>query len=195
MIRALLLSATFCLLAACASNAPPPQRLYQLNANAASTAPASFTRTLGIGPLLWPDYLRSRKIVLRLDANRITTLDDERWAEALEINFERSLRENLATLLQPPRLQTHPWALTDAPEIQVPIEILQLDTDTQGETLLRARWRIIKQDKSTLSPERNSEIRLQARDASVAASVIAQSAALGRLSEEIARQLIQTQTP
>ena len=200
MIRALFfsifLSLTALLLSACSSNPPPPLHLYQLSATAPAAAEESaLTQSLGIGPLLWPDYLKGRKLIQRLDANRITTLEDDRWAEPLDTSFERTLRENLARLLQPPRLQTHPWSLADAPALQVPIEIQQLDTSSRGETVLRARWRIIKRDKSELLPERSSEIRLQAQDTSPAAAVIAQSAALARLSEEIARQLNRTGRP
>lgn len=176
------------LLAACAGQPAQPQRLYQLNAQ----APAGNTalpKNLGLGPLKWPEYLNRRQIVVRLDAGRIETLDNDRWAEALDTNFERVLREDLVRVVHPQRLQSYPWSLNDAPEINVPIEILQLDTDTQGNTVLRARWRIVARDKREIAAERDTAIRLTAHDTSPAATVACQSEALARLAQEIGQSV------
>lgn len=187
-LTAALVSATV-LLAACTSAPPQAVHLYQLSAQAQPEASASLPYSVGIGPLEWPDYLTRRQLISRLDAGRLDIHDNERWAEPLDTNFARVLRENLARQLQPQRLQAHPWPLADAPALQVPLEILQFDTSVQGEAVLRARWRIVARDKHELAAERTSEIRLQATDPSPAAAVAAQSEALARLSVEIGQAL------
>lgn len=187
--------ALMAILAACAATPPEPLRLYQLGATTQAASPARMADSLGIGPLKWPDYLNRRQLLVRQDAFRIDALDNDRWAEPLDTGFERVLRENLARLLNPPRLQAHPWALTDAPALNVPIEVLQFDTSAQGETVLRARWRIALRDRKGEAGERSSDIRVQAKDRSPAASVAAQSEALARLAAEIAAALTANPQP
>lgn len=189
MNRIVRLAAPLILLAACTSTPPQAVRLYQLSAQTGAPAATALPYSVGIGPTIWPDYLNRRQLITRLDAGRLDTRDNERWAEPLDANFDRVLRDNLARQLRPQRLPAHPWALADAPARQVPLEVLQFDTSVRGETVLRARWRIVARDKSEIVPERSSEIHLQARDSSPAAAVAAQSEALARLSEEIGQAL------
>ena len=189
MIRRALIVACLPLFAACAGSPPAPVQLYQLGAIApAGNAPALNT-SLGFGPVLWPEYLRRRQIVIRLNAYSIDTAENNHWGEPLRCNFGRTLRENISHLLKPTRLQSYPWNLADAPRIQIPLEVLQFDTSAQGETVLRARWRIITHDKKELAAERVSELRLQGTDRSMSAAVQAQSEALARLSAEISTAL------
>lgn len=195
MIRAhlrlpLLCAALAALLAACTSAPPPPPRNHQLAAIAPAAAPAAYAQSIGIGPLAWPEYLDRRPFVLRQDATSLEALDAERWAEPLEAAFARVLRDDLGRRLTAPRLASHPWVLNDAPAVQVPLAVLQFDTDASGQTVLRASWRVIGADRKPLAAERTSEIRLQARERSVRAAVAAQSEALGRLADEIAATLL-----
>ena len=189
MIRIPLLASALALLAACSATPPQAQRFYQLSAAVPAGSTTPLAQSVGIGPLAWPDYLNRRQLVLRVDAGRLDLRDNDRWAEPLDAGFSRVLRDNLARRLAPRRLQAHPWPLNDAPAIQVPVEVLQFDTDTQGATVLRARWRIVGADRKALAAERVSEIRTQARDGSAAAAVTAQSEALARLGEEIGQSL------
>lgn len=172
-------------LAACAGSPAQPARLYQLSAQ----GPAGTTvlpRSIGLGPLKWPEYLDRRQIIVRRDASRLEPLDNDRWAEALDTGFERVLREDLIRNVGPQRLQSFPWVLTDAPAISVPLEVFQFDTDVHGKTVLRARWRVVTRERRELAAERTSDISLQAADGSPAAAVATQSEAVARLAEEIA---------
>lgn len=190
MIRTTLLAIIVTTLTACAGNPPQSVRLYQLSTRPATTAGVSIAQSIGIGPLKWPDYLNRRALITRIDAGSIDTAENDRWAEPLDANFERVLRENLARQINPQRLQSHPWSLNDAPAINVPVEVLQFDTSAQGEAVLRARWRIVGRDRKELLTERSSEIRVKTKDGSPASAVAAQSEALARLSEEIGRGLV-----
>lgn len=192
MIRAarLTLPALLALLAACASTPPAAPRIHQLAASAPAGASAPFASSLGLGPVQWPDYLGRRQFILRRDATGLEALDSERWAEPLEAGFTRVLRDDLSRRLAAPRLAAHPWQLNDAPAVQVPLNVIQFDTDSSGQTVLRASWRIIAADRKPLAAERTSEIRLRARDSSVPAAVAAQSAALGQLADEIRAALL-----
>ncbi|KAF7598716.1 MAG: hypothetical protein CGU28_09970 [Candidatus Dactylopiibacterium carminicum] len=176
------------LLAACSATPPQPLRLHQLSAQ---TTPANGAQTLpynlGIGPLTWPPYLDHRPLVRRENAGSLRLAENDRWVEPLDVNFLRVLRENLARSLTPQRLQAHPWALNDVPAVSVPLEILQFDSDIHGETVLRARWRVIVGKRS--GPERNSEYRVSTGSGNAPAVVAAQSEALARLATDIAAAL------
>lgn len=175
-------------LTACSSQPVQPLRLYQLSAQTLASD-YHLPRNMGIGPIKWPDYLDRRQIILRLDANRLEPLDNDRWAEPLDTGFERVLRENLIRALHPQRLQSYPWVLTDAPDISIPVEVFQFDTDAQGHTNLHARWRVITRDRRELAREHDSEFTIQARATSPAAAVMAQSEAVARLASEIGKAL------
>ncbi|NSL53525.1 PqiC family protein [Uliginosibacterium aquaticum] len=182
------------LLAACSASPPQPLQLYQLSPQGAVQAGASLPVAVGLGPMKWPDYLTRRGLITRLDDNRLEVADSERWAEPLEAAFERVLRDNLVRRSSPSRLLAWPWSLTEAPAIQVPLEVLQFDASAQGEVVLRVRWRIVSREKQALAAERSSEYRVKVAGRGATASVAAHSEALARLSEDIAGAL-QTMRP
>jgi uncharacterized protein len=176
------------LLTACSATPPRPLRLHQLQTVPVTSTPAAADYSLGVGPLRWPDYLNRRQLLTRDSGGSLHMAEDDRWAEPLDVNFERVLRENLAARLQPRRLQAAPWALNDAPDISVPLEVLQFDIDHQHQAVLRVRWRILASGRPE-PRERSRDYRVPARDASPAAAVAAQSDALARLAADIAADI------
>lgn len=184
------LALTSLLLAGCAGTPPAPIRLYQLSAQpAASPAVALGPASLGVGPIEWPEYLDRRPLLVRLDAHTLTSRDNERWAEALDLNFARVLREDLAASLGATRVVAYPWNGADPPAVSLRIEVLQFDSDGSGAATLRMRWRLVAPGDPAAAPQRLGEWRVAARDASVAAAVAAQSEALAALAREVVETL------
>jgi uncharacterized lipoprotein YmbA len=190
--RALLLwAAAFALastaLAGCGgflSPRPDPSRFYVLTPNA-QPGDRRVNETFGIGPVTMPDYLKRSTIVTRTTRNEITPSGVDRWGEALDSAIPRTLQENLRRLLGTDRIVLFPWYATNRPDVQVAIDILRFERDSDGNVVLHARWELRRGDTSAL---------LRAGDASLSrqgvqgadASVAAQSDLLAELSEQIA---------
>jgi len=141
-------------IAGCSPLAPRPDRstyfLLTPLAKVGDTHARSSTRqtlTIGLGPIDFPDYLRRTQIVTRTEDNQIELSPDARWAEPLNKNFERTLTENLATLLQTQRIERYPWPRRNRVDYQVVINVVRFETNANGQAQLVARW-IIKDGTS-----------------------------------------------
>lgn len=176
------------LLAGCANHSPVPSRLYQLSALPGAPK-TSAGASIGVGPIAWPDYLDRRPVLVRVDANTLRASEIERWAEPLDLNFARVLRENLAKLSDKGPFVVYPWSAANPPQSSVRLEVLQLDSDSTGAAVLRARWHIVGAPTPETGGERAGEWRVQAKDGSVAAAVAAQSEAVAAMAKDIAEAL------
>lgn len=178
------------LLAACAGTPNAPVRLYQLGARTAAmqSAPIRFA-SVGVGPIQWPEYLDRRPLLTRLDAHTLQAADNDRWAEPLDLNFARVLREDLAASLGTTRVMAYPWNGAEPPQVSIQLEVLQFDSTSDGAATLRARWRLVERGSPDGMTEHLGEWRAAARDASPAAAAAAQSDALAALARDIASTL------
>lgn len=178
------------LLAACAGAPNAPVRLYQLGARTAAmqSAPIRFA-SVGVGPIQWPEYLDRRPLLTRLDAHTLQAADNDRWAEPLDLNFARVLREDLAASLGTTRVVAYPWNGAEAPQVSLHLEVLQFDSTSDGAATLRARWRLVERGSPDRMTEHLGEWRAEARDASPAAAAAAQSDTLVALARDIASAL------
>ncbi|HUY19439.1 MAG TPA: PqiC family protein [Candidatus Binataceae bacterium] len=149
-IRAKLIALGACMAAGCSVLSPQPDRsrFFILSpvsdASAMSAGPASTSAdsqlTIGVGPVDFPAYLRRLPVVTRVAPNRVEISDDKRWAEPLDKNFTRVLSENLATLLNTPRIEKYPWPLNIKVDYQVEIDVQRFETTGDGRSELIAGW-------------------------------------------------------
>lgn len=151
---------------------------------------------LGLGPIQFPGYLDRAQYVIRLDANRLSPADVDRWAEGLQRQFARLLAENLATLLGTQRIVAFPWFRTAELDASVEVAVTHFEATSSNEAWLQARWTIRdpRDGRALGSGEsdvhepiaRSAVSALPGAPPDVDAGVAALSRALGRLSEEIA---------
>ena len=99
--------------------------------------------TIGIGPIDFPGYLDRTQVVTRSAPTQIDLSPVDRWGEPLDKNFKRVLAENLAQLLNTYRIEEYPWNHLTHVDYQVAIQVLNFETTSSGQSLLKARW-IIK---------------------------------------------------
>jgi uncharacterized lipoprotein YmbA len=85
-----------------------------------------------VGSVKMPSYLLREAMVVRKSANEFEYLEDALWAERLDRCFQRTLSNNLSSLL----------ASDQVHEVRVSVEVEQLDVDTQGRGTLLAWWRL-----------------------------------------------------
>jgi uncharacterized lipoprotein YmbA len=125
-------------------------------------------------------------MMTRVGPNRVEFSDANRWAESLEINFARTLAQNLKLLLDADQVVTFPWFASTELNYTVPVDVLRFECDGDGNAQLSARWTIKDAEGKQLLETRDSNLSQPASSSGAEGSVAALSAVLGDLSQEIA---------
>ena len=192
LATALILTA-LCALTACSilKPRPDPSRFYVLTATieAPGLPAAADGLILGLGPIKLPDYLERSQLVTRVGANQVVFSDFERWAEPLDRNFGRVLRENLSRLLNTEKIISLPAFVPLAVRYEVPLEVLHFESDDKGVVELSARWAIRNPTDRKLLYTTESRIIETASANKTEAVVATLSRTVGKLGEEIAAEI------
>jgi uncharacterized lipoprotein YmbA len=171
----------------------PPTKFYlltpdeQLQSTAGGAAMPELV--IGIGPMRLSDYLGRPQIVARENINRLQIEEFERWGGSLGTNVSWVMAENLSILLGTDSVLIHPWERAIQPHFQVAVDIRRLDAGEDNQLNLVALWRVLRDDGRDILTIRRSVIQEPLPDANIDSLVKAQSRALARLSEEIAREI------
>jgi len=150
----------------------------------AASAPAEVT--VGLGPITFPAYLNRPQVVTRLGPNQVDVSNHDRWAEALDGNFARSLAENLTTLASADDIVHYPWYSTTELDYVVQVDVIRFESDSLGAAELLCRWALFDGTGTTRLAGRDAQFTSQSAAPSTASSVAALSGALADLSREIA---------
>jgi uncharacterized lipoprotein YmbA len=180
------------LVSACATTSRPVD-FYTLSpaiSEAAEAPPANCRDVvIGIGPVLWPRYLDRPQIVTRLSPNRISFDEFHRWAGPLEEDFQRVLSDDLSKLLQTDYVIKYPGKLGYKPRYRVQIHIDQFDGQPGDAVTLKAAWSIIEEYSGNEVAPREATLRVPTVGEGYEAMVVAASAAVAELSQQIASEL------
>jgi len=183
------------LVSSCFGPRQDTSRYYVLN----SLATTSVTGTdeaisVGVGPVVLPDYLTRSRMAIRISETEIDYSRDDHWAEPLAESVERTLTENLAVLLDTGHVLRYPWNTATPPDIAVAIDIMRFERTASGTVELWATWKVTGPNGVRLAPS-DSHISLPAPtggggdDGDTNAVVGVQSDALAQLSREIAEAI------
>jgi uncharacterized lipoprotein YmbA len=123
----------------CAS--APPERFYTLSA--AVTAPAADRpgRSVVVGPAALPDVVDRPQLVMSTGANRVSILEQQRWAEPLRVGIPRVVAENLGQLLASSRVSTREEAIA-TPDCRVSLDVRRFDASPGGRVSVEALWTV-----------------------------------------------------
>lgn len=187
LIKLIIVSSTFHLLAACGST--PPSNYYLLTANS-DFASVPDAPSIGVGPIEIPAYLNRNNLVYSKGGNTLQITEYERWAEPINDGMARVLRLNLAGLLQTEEVEAFPWPRQQAPEYGVKVNLLSLDT-ASGMAVLVAEWAISKRDSKDIMTRQLSQLQqpLVTNPINGEAVAAAYSQLLRQLSEIIAASI------
>jgi uncharacterized lipoprotein YmbA len=189
LLGALTLSlATGCSYLLGARNTPP--QLYVL-----STTPADATialpegLVLGLGPVDLPAYLDRRGIVRRVDANRLEESRMDLWAEPLGSGFKAVIEQNLRLRMPGVPIRTFPWPLGSQPRFAVAIEVSRFELTPGGTVELNARYGVRTPEDGVVRMNRDTALVEPVSGPGSENVVAAMSAAIGKLSNEVARSV------
>jgi uncharacterized lipoprotein YmbA len=126
------------LLGACASS--PDVRFYTLDTMPAVAGVETTGKTIGLGPLRIPDYLKRPQIVTQESDNQLAIAEYDRWAEPVERVFARTLAINIDTLLDSAIVIQFPYSAMLEPDIRVVARVQRFDVDETGTAILDIQW-------------------------------------------------------
>jgi uncharacterized lipoprotein YmbA len=187
-IAALVLALTGVLLAACAT---PPSNFYVLTpmAEAAGRTDGLHggTLALGLGPVVFPQFLDRPQIVARDGTNRLSVDEFHRWGGSLQDDFVRVWGENLAALLDTSRIVVFPTEVRTPLDFRVLATVLGFEGVPGGEAVLKVRWTVIDGQRGQILTVREDRYASPLRqEGGEEAVVAAMSACLGAFSRDVA---------
>ncbi|MFL0804079.1 MAG: PqiC family protein [Agarilytica sp.] len=105
--------------------------------------------SIGIGPIVLPDYLDNPAVVSVTGSQRVRIAGYHAWAGSLKDSMTRVLADNASQSLALEGVWGFPWDNRTRPDYQVRIVIEQFDGVRGGEAQLRAKWTVLnkKADK------------------------------------------------
>ena len=191
-LRLSLLAVPLLLMAGCARTLPA--QFYVLNPMVQtvmeeSTRKGTPTLTLSIGPVEIPEYLDRPQIITRANEHELTLAEFNKWAEPLDENISRVLRENLTNLLYADAFTVHPWRGPRSTDFRLSLDIIRFDGSLSESVSLVARWSIFGGGGRNLLVQKTSSYTEPVASPYYEALVCAQSAALAALSREIADRI------
>ena len=142
--------------------------------------------TIGVFPVVMPDYLDRPQIVTRVSENEIKLDEFSRWAEPLRDSFTRALVQNLSTLLNTAKVVRTTESTGFPMALQVGVEVVQFDGTLGGDVVLIAKWGLFEQEGKKLLVGKRSSFKEPTGAATYEALVAAESRAVAALSREIA---------
>lgn len=177
--------------AACAQTIP--SRFYTLapvaGAGEAATTPAPKNLTVGLGPVVLPNYLDRPEIVRRTGDYELAIAEFDRWSESLETMVPRIMTQNLAATLGTNRVLIFPQRRAPEADYQVEIEFFRFDAGSDDEVVLDAQWEIYGGRSERSLALRKQTFRQPIDGEGYAAVAGAMSTALAALTTEIAADI------
>jgi len=149
---------------------------------------------LAVGPIEFPRYLDRPEIVTRDGAHRLVLWDEHRWGGSLRTDILRVMADDLGTFLGTTRIAVFPVEPRFPVDYRVLLELLEFEGVLGGSVTLRARWTVAGPDGRALAI---GETRFEEAAASPAWQdlVAAHSAALGRVTRQIAERIASLSAP
>ncbi len=180
------------LLTACSSQSRQMQ-FYQLNSVENLETQPLFRITdnieLSVSNIKFPDYLDRPQVLLRSDDYTLQLNDQHRWISPLKDDFSRVLLINLNTHLAPSSVVSASDPTSKKSKIQLHIEVLNLDVNSQNQTLLNVKWRYNSRTDKEKVYRGQKKYQLQFSNPSYPARVEALSQTIALFSEQLASSI------
>ncbi len=144
---------------------------------------------IGIGPVKLADYLDQAMLVTRTSDNQAVKAEYDRWVGSFKDNFINVVADDIGFLLSTERIYLYPWRMGVPIDYQVVLDVVRCDGRLGDDAWLEVRWSIFAGPGKKLLRIDRSSIREPVMGPDYAALVAAQSRALAKLSQEIAKAI------
>ena len=189
-MKSLLLPPLLLLLTACSSiggGSSDTTHFYSLSSIDESKTIVIGKLKLGIGPVRLPNYLKRPQIVTRINQNELKVAEPHQWAGSLKEEITQVLTDNLSTLVGTEQIEKYPWKRHYKPDYRIRVLIEQLDGELGKVVTLKARWWLGTPHSKADLLAHKSLIKVKTKGADYNSYVAAQSRAIYKLSQEMAK--------
>jgi len=136
--------AVICLLLTCAAciqlGGKPQTQRYHLLAALGEAGQQQSGGTLLLAQLDFPEYLDRPQLVARQPTGQLRILPADRWAEPLQKNLARVIKENLQRRLPRLNIDNYPWQAAPPGGVLLKISVYQFDGVLGSQTNVDIRW-------------------------------------------------------
>lgn len=140
------------LLGGCLGKSSPSQfYLLEPLAFAAAPVPAGGTPLVALAPVHVPEYVDRPQIVRAVGGNAYRLDELNRWAEPLEDNVARVLIQDLSLLVPAEIVLASASARAREARLRLSLDVLEFNTDAQGQARASGRWQLTRADGTVLS--------------------------------------------
>jgi uncharacterized lipoprotein YmbA len=146
--------------------------------------------TISVGPVTIPVVLNRPQIATLSGSNAVILSEYDRWAGSLNDNLVRTLTDNLAVLLPVQTVVTYELGRRIDSSYQLVVDIQQFDGILGKSITLKAGWIILGKDTKKTILVKKSLISADIEGYDYNDYVAAMSSALGKLSLEIAQEVV-----
>lgn len=147
MTRHIIMMAGWLILTGCVGTPTPSERYTLPGPEHVETAGADTDQVLLIDSLTLAGYLDSDGIVLQLDELRLNEARQHRWAERLDRQLERGLRQRLATTLEDTRITMDADDTRASDTVtHLRITIDRFQGDHRGYAIASGQWQLRDED-------------------------------------------------
>jgi uncharacterized lipoprotein YmbA len=155
------------------------------------TRPASqIERSIGLGPVEFPEYLDRPGVVRRTGPNQLHVAPFELWGQSLRQNFTQVLGRNLEILVPGVAAVSFPWK---GPGVDLAyrlvVQVDRFDAGPDDQVALDAVWALHRGMSAGWVAGGHTALRVPVQGGGYAAIVAAMSQAVAELSREIAPHL------
>lgn len=168
---------------------PQQQTFYLLSPQAETTDDNPLALNLHIGQINFPPYLDRPQIVTRTTSDTLQIANEDRWAEPLQDNLARVLKEDLIRKMNGLNISSYPWEPITEQGLILNLTVNQFDGTLGLNTHVDIRWKLSHSDNGRQLVQRHFIAKLPIGE-SITALVAGLSAATEQLSKEISQELI-----
>lgn len=104
-----------------------------------------------------PDYVNRPQIVTAVEKNQYQLSEINRWAEPLDKNLTRVLKQNLAMLVPAEVEVVYAESLAKQANFYLVVEILDLYMNSEAEVTLNAHWDLYQMGRKTENHQHNCQ--------------------------------------
>jgi hypothetical protein len=145
--------------------------------------------SIGLGPIVFPAYLKRPEVVTRVAQDRVELSKIDRWAAPLDESFARVLSDDLASQLSISQVLIYPWWNTVKIDYQVQVEVDRFNSVSGTEVEISARWSISEGKSGKLLYSATTNLREPFEQRSTEASVEGLSKTVDGLASQIAQEI------
>jgi hypothetical protein len=144
-----------------------------------------------LGPVTIPNYLERSTIASRKSDNRLHYSESHRWAEPLQENISRVMKENFELIQPSSEIQSIGEYGNRNLKYQLEVHFSQFESTDAGKVLLAARWKLYERKKQKLLMTQDEFFSKEAQNKSMDARVAALSQVLSKLTVKITQTAFQ----